>query len=54
VVFQLQLQARGVGISPFFLDMLPYVLTILVLLIWGRAGRQAAPASLGRVYYGTE
>ncbi len=54
VVLQLQLQARGIGISPFFLDMFPYVLTLLVLLLWGRGVRYAAPASLGRVYFGTE
>ncbi|MCS7216769.1 MAG: ABC transporter permease [Candidatus Bipolaricaulota bacterium] len=54
VVLQLQLQAQGVGISPFFLDMLPYVLTLLVLLVWGRGVRHVAPASLGRVYFGTE
>jgi len=54
VVLQLQLQARGIGVSPFFLDMLPYVLTVLVLLVWGRGVRHVAPASLGRVYFGTE
>ncbi len=54
VVLQLQLQARGIGFSPFFLDMVPYVLTVLVLLIWGRGVRYVAPASLGRVYFGTE
>ncbi|MBC7222018.1 ABC transporter permease [Candidatus Bipolaricaulota bacterium] len=54
VVLQLQLQAQGLGISPFLLDMLPYVLTVLVLLIWGRGVRYVAPASLGRVYFGTE
>ncbi len=54
VVLQLQLQARGIGISPFFLDMFPYVLTLFVLLLWGRGVRHTAPASLGRVYFGTE
>ena len=50
---QLQLQARGSGISPFFLEMIPYILTILVLLAWGGARRLAAPASLGRTFYGS-
>jgi len=34
--------------------MFPYVFTLLVLLIWGGARRMAAPASLGRVFHGTE
>jgi general nucleoside transport system permease protein len=51
---QLQLQARGVEISPFLLEMLPYLLTLLVLLAWGGSRRLAAPASLGRTYYGSQ
>ena len=51
---QLQLQAAGVGVSPFLLGMVPYLLTLLVLLAWGGARRLAAPASLGRTYYGSE
>ena len=51
---QLQLQARGVEMSPFLLDMTPVPLTLLVLLAWGGARRLAAPASLGRTYYGSE
>ncbi len=54
VAFQLLLQAMGVNVSPFILDMLPYVLTIAVLLIWGGTRKHSAPASLGRVYQGTE
>lgn len=54
VVLQLQLQARGIGVSAFLLDMIPYALTLLVLLIWGRGVRYVAPASLGRVYFGAE
>lgn len=54
VVLQLQLQARGIGISAFLMDMIPYVLTLLVLLLWGRGVRHVAPASLGRVYFGSE
>ena len=51
---QLQLQARGVGVSPFLMDMVPYLLTLLVLLLWGGARRLAAPAALGRTFHGTE
>jgi simple sugar transport system permease protein len=54
VAFQLLLQASGVQISPFLLDTLPYLLTLLVLIIWGGNRKQSAPASLGRVYLGTE
>jgi simple sugar transport system permease protein len=51
---QLQLQARGVEVSPFLLEMLPYLLTLLVLLAWGGSRRLAAPASLGRTFYGSD
>jgi simple sugar transport system permease protein len=51
---QLQLQAKGVEISPFLLEMLPYVLTLVVLLAWGGSRRLAAPASLGRTFYGSD
>jgi simple sugar transport system permease protein len=54
VSFQLLLQAIGVNVSPFFLDAIPYVLTLVVLMVWGGARRHSAPASLGRVYQGTE
>jgi general nucleoside transport system permease protein len=54
VAFQLLLQSSGVQISPFLLDMIPYVLTLLVLIIWGGNRKQSAPASLGRVYHGSE
>ena len=53
VALQLQLQARGVGVSPFLLDMLPYLLTITVLLIWAQRGRDAFPAGLNKVFRGT-
>lgn len=52
VTLQLQLQAQGVQISPFLLNMIPYVLTIGVLMLWGGARRFAAPAGLGKVYQG--
>lgn len=54
VMFQLQSQAWGLRISPFFLDMLPYLLTLGVLILWGGAGRHVAPGSLGRPYRGRE
>ena len=51
--FQLLMQASGVQISPFLLDTIPYLITILILIAWGGNRKQAAPASLGRVYQGT-
>jgi len=54
VAFQLLLQSSGVQVSPFLLDIIPYVLTLLVLIAWGGNRKQSAPASLGRVYHGTE
>jgi ABC-type uncharacterized transport system permease subunit len=54
VAGQLLLQVSGVKVSPFLLDMIPFVLTIGVLLIWGGTRKHSAPASLGRVYQGTE
>jgi simple sugar transport system permease protein len=50
ISLNLELQAIGVPISPFLLDMLPYVLSLSVLAVWGGARRHAAPASLGRVF----
>lgn len=52
VAFQLLLQSSGVQVSPFLLDTIPYVLTLLVLIAWGGMRKHAAPASLGRVYQG--
>ena len=54
VAFQLLLQTSGIQVSPFLLNTIPYLLTLLVLMIWGGRRRQAAPASLGRVYQGAE
>jgi simple sugar transport system permease protein len=51
---QLQLQARGADVSPFLMTMVPYVLTLLVLLFWGWNRRSAAPAALGRNFFGVE
>jgi ABC-type uncharacterized transport system permease subunit len=54
VTLQLQLQAQGSPISPFVLNMIPYVVTLGVLLVWGGARKYAAPAALGRIYQGEE
>ncbi len=51
---QLQMQARGSLISPFLLDMSPYILTLIILVAWGGSRRLAAPAGLGRTFYGSE
>jgi simple sugar transport system permease protein len=52
VAFQFQLQSLGVPISPFILDMFPYVLTLLVLLVWGQTGKRAMPEGLKSVLAG--
>jgi simple sugar transport system permease protein len=54
VAFQLVLQNSGIDISPFLLDTSPYLLTLIVLIAWGGTRKQSAPASLGRVYMGSE
>ena len=54
VAFQLLLQASGVQISPFLLDTIPYLLTLVILIASGGNRKHAAPASLGRVYHGSE
>ena len=51
---QLQMQALGVPLSPFLLDMLPYVLSLAVLAVWGGRARHTVPGSLGRVFQGTQ
>ena len=47
-----RLQAIGVQISPFVLDMLPYIFTVLVLVlvVARKKGRLATPAALGLAY----
>jgi simple sugar transport system permease protein len=50
---ELQLQARGSLVSPFLLEMFPYLMTLAVLLAWGGSRRLVAPASLGRTFYGS-
>ncbi len=54
VAFQLLLQSSGVQISPFLLDTIPYILTLLVLIAWGGTRKQTAPAGLGRIYQSVE
>jgi simple sugar transport system permease protein len=51
---QLQLQAAGADVSPFIMNMLPYLLTLLVLTAWGVRRQSAAPAALGRSFIGVE
>jgi general nucleoside transport system permease protein len=57
IAFQLQLQARNAGVSPFLLDMLPYLLPLAVLLLarlWGSGKRQSqVPEGLFAVFEGT-
>jgi len=51
---QLQFQAFGVDVSPFLMNMIPYLLTLLILIFWGWSRRSAAPAALGRNFLGVE
>ena len=46
VGLQLQLQSLGAPISPFLLDMLPYLLTLTVLAVWTGAADRAMPQGL--------
>ena len=54
ISLELHLQVLGVPVSPFLLDMLPYLLSLAVLAVWGGARRSAAPGSLGRVFQRTD
>jgi ABC-type uncharacterized transport system permease subunit len=54
VAFQLLLQSAGVQVSPFLLDTIPFLLTIVVLVVSGGGRKHLAPAGLGRVYRGRE
>ncbi len=51
---QLQLQAAGADVSPFIMNMIPYLLTLAVLVVWGWSRQAAAPAALGRSFVGVE
>jgi simple sugar transport system permease protein len=46
------LQARGYGVNQFALDVLPFLVTLLVLAFLGRRTLLAAPAELKRVFDG--
>lgn len=52
IALQLALQARGIPVSPFFLSMIPYLLTLLVLLIVGQRRQYAMPEGLRAVFEG--
>jgi simple sugar transport system permease protein len=50
---QFRLQTAGIDVSPFFLNMLPYLFTIVVLVLSTREATRrlmGAPAALGRAY----
>jgi general nucleoside transport system permease protein len=47
------LQARGVGINQFALDVLPFLVTLLVLAFLGRRTLRSAPDELRRVFDNT-
>jgi general nucleoside transport system permease protein len=51
---QLQLQAAGADVSPFLLDMVPYLLTLAILGFWGWKRQSVAPGGLGRSFLGVE
>ena len=55
LAMELRLQILGLEISPYFLKMLPYVLTILVLTLvtirYKRLGVKVMPAALGEVFF---
>ncbi len=54
-VLQLNLQVCGVGVKAEYLSMLPYIMTIIALVILSRrATSQAAPASLGKIFQPTD
>ena len=58
LALELRLQILGIEISPYFLKMLPYVLTILVLTLvtirHKRLGIQVMPLALGNVFFRCE
>jgi ABC-type uncharacterized transport system permease subunit len=53
VAIGLELQAEGSPVSPFLLNMLPYAVTIAVVLAWGRPKAYTVPAGLNEVFAGT-
>ncbi len=49
----LELQVLGAPISPFLLNMLPYLVTFAVVLVWGRPKAFTVPMGLREVFEGT-
>jgi general nucleoside transport system permease protein len=49
----LELQVMGAPISPFVLNMLPYLITFAVVLVWGRPKWFTVPMGLREVFEGT-
>ncbi len=49
---QLQLQTIGAPVSPFILDMFPFIITITVVSIWTGAALRAMPEGLKSVFRG--
>ena len=49
VGLQLQLQSVGAPVSPFFLEMFPYLITLGVLVLWNGVADRAMPAGLKSV-----
>jgi len=50
LALQIQLQARGAEVSPFLLDMLPYLVTLAVLVQLRKASRGRMPEGLKEVF----
>ena len=50
LALQIQLQARGAQVSPFLLDMLPYLATLAVLVLLRKASRGRMPEGLREVF----
>lgn len=50
VALQLELQARGSGLSIFLLDAIPYLVVLIVLALLSHRRRFAAPEALSKVF----
>jgi simple sugar transport system permease protein len=50
LALQIQLQARGAAVSPFLLDMLPYLVTLIVLVQLRNSSRGRMPEGLKEVF----
>ena len=50
LALQIQLQASGAAVSPFLLDMLPYLVTLAVLVQLRKASRGRMPEGLKEVF----